>query len=63
MPWLQALGDVRTLVQALLGLATLALAEGNTHKAASLLVEAQVWGGGGVGERGNNCFCYRLYSR
>ena len=27
----------------LLGLATLALAEGDTHKAASLLTEAQVW--------------------
>lgn len=28
---------------ALLGLANLALAEGDTHKAASLLTEAQVW--------------------
>ena len=40
---LQTWGDSHTLVGALLGLATLALAEGNTHKAASLLSEVQVW--------------------
>ena len=49
MSCLQTLGDVHTLVGALLGLATLALAEGNTQKAANLLAEAQVGGGGGGG--------------
>ena len=54
---LQTWGDSHTLVGVLLGLATLALAEGDTHKAASLLTEAQVrrerwernegWEGGG----------------
>lgn len=39
----QTWGDSHTLVGALLGLATLTLAEGETHKAASLLTEAQVW--------------------
>ena len=54
--YLQTWGDSHILVGVLLGLATLALAEGDTHKAASLLTEAQVRrerererGGGGGG--------------